>query len=305
MQNRGSKLLFCFMISFLILSLSGCSGMGAAGSTSVGAFSKASQTPAAMPTATQLPPTETPIPLPTNTPEPTFTPTPVVVQVSPGEELTVPILLYHHIGEDGVGNRYYVSTSAFQEQMRWLYEHHYQTITISQLADLILYGGEMPLRPVVITFDDGDADMVENALPVLQKYGFVATSYVIARWIDAPHFITSDQVLQLSKAGWEIGSHSMSHVDLTQNEGNLEYEVRDSLLRLNQNYGLAVKSFAYPFGMINANVVNFTARAGYAAAVGLGISYKHGYYDLFYLSRMEVRQEYTLDQFIALLPWND
>ena len=163
----------------------------------------------------------------------------------------------------------------------------------------------MPQRPVVITFDDGDEDMVTNAFPILQKYNFVATSFIIVRWIDAPKFITSDQITQLAKAGWEIGSHSMSHVDLTQNENNLDYEVRESLVRLNADFKLKVTSFAYPFGVIDTNIVNYTSRAGYTAAVGLGTSVKQGYYDLYYLSRMEVRQEYEMDQFIAMLPWVD
>ncbi|MPN08908.1 Poly-beta-1,6-N-acetyl-D-glucosamine N-deacetylase [bioreactor metagenome] len=189
--------------------------------------------------------------------------------------------------------------------MKWLSDHGYKTITIKQLSDLILNGGQMPKKPVVITFDDGDADMVSNALPILQKYDFIATSYLIVKWIDAPHYITSDQVGELVKAGWEIGSHSMSHLDLTQNEDNLSYEIRESRTRLNEKFGLEVKSFAYPFGMIDEKVVNFTANSGYQAAVGLGNTYQQGLFDLFYLVRMEVRQEYSMDDFINLLPWKD
>lgn len=297
-----------FGLSVLILSifvLSACGGLGSAGSAPFSALFKSSPTPTNLPTATPLPPTETPTPLPTNTPEPTFTPTPELVQVEAGKTLDVPILLYHHISDEGPGNRYYVSPKAFDEQMKWLSDHGYKTITIKQLSDLILNGGQMPKKPVVITFDDGDADMVSNALPILQKYDFIATSYLIVKWIDAPHYITSDQVGELVKAGWEIGSHSMSHLDLTQNEDNLSYEIRESRTRLNEKFGLEVKSFAYPFGMIDEKVVNFTANSGYQAAVGLGNTYQQGLFDLFYLVRMEVRQEYSMDDFINLLPWKD
>lgn len=305
MHKREIQLFVFVSVILIFISSAGCSILGTTGSISLSPLSKPSQTPTELPTATSVPPTETQTPLPTETPLPTFTPTPELVQVSAGQELTVPILLYHHINDEVPGNRYIVSISVFDEQMKWLCDHHYQTITISQLADLILFGGSMPQRPVVITFDDGNGDIVTNALPILQKYGFVATSYLIVRWIDAPNYITSDQVSILSNAGWEIGSHTMSHVDLTQNENNLDYEVRQSLLRLNEDYGLKVKSFAYPFGVIDTNVVNFTSRAGYSAAVGLGTSIKQGLYDLYYLSRMEVRQEYSMDQFIAMMPWVD
>ncbi len=303
MMLRGRNIILFILICVFLLSANGCASVGSAGSVTFNDLLKSTATSTLEPTFTLALPTETPIP--TNTPEPTLTPTQAFIQVNPGEVLTVPILLYHHISDDGIGNRYYVSPAVFKKQMAWLADHHYQTITVEQLANLILYGGQMPQRPVVITFDDGDADMVTNALPILKQFGFVATSYLIVKWIDAPHYITSEQVAQLIQEGWEIGSHSMSHVDLTQNEGDLDYQVRESRVRLKELFGYDVKTFAYPFGMIDQTVANFTSRAGYLAAVGLGNSYQQGLYDLYYLIRMEVRQEYSIDQFINLLPWKE
>jgi Predicted xylanase/chitin deacetylase len=217
----------------------------------------------------------------------------------------VPILLYHHIAHDTTGNRYFISPETFATQMQWLYDHHYQTITATQLADVIIYGGQIPERAVVISFDDGDQDVINNALPVMRKYGFVGTAYIIVSWIGSPDFDTADQIKELIADGWEIGSHSMSHVDLTKNEGNLDYEIRHSLTRLHDDFGINVKSLAYPFGVIDATVVNATAKAGYSNGVGLGTGYHQGLSDLFYLTREEVRQEYSMDQFIGLLPWKE
>jgi len=289
----------------MILGLSACSLSNASGTSGLNLVKTNAITaiPTVSATPTMIPSTDTP--QPTNTAEPTFTPTPAMITVKAGEDVNVPILLYHHIAEDLTGNRYFVTPETFETQMKWLYDHHYQTITTTQLANVIIYGGQIPERAVVITFDDGNQDVVKNALPIMQKYGFVGTAYIIVRWIGAPGFDTSDQIKQLHDAGWEIGSHSMSHVDLTKNEGNLDYEVRNSLVKLNQDYGLDVKSLAYPFGAIDSKVVTFTSRAGYSNAVGLGTTYKQGYFDLYYLVRMEVRQEYSMDQFIALLPWQN
>lgn len=302
MGSKSSKKLIT-LIFVVILSLTACSRINPGGSPSLHGYpgEPSTFTPEGVDTATvQL---STTTPLPTETPTPTATP--VMVEVIAGENLTVPILLYHHVDHDDTGNRYFIPVETFDAQMKWLYDHHYQTITISQLADLIKNGGKIPERPVVITFDDGDADMVLNALPVLDKYDFVATSYLIVTWIDAPGYITSDQVFKLADAGWEIGSHSMSHVDLTQNMASINYEVSDSMLELSQRYGVNVTTFAYPFGMINADVANAVANSGYTAAVGLGVSVIHGWGDLYYLNRLEVRREYSMDQFIAMLPWQD
>jgi len=299
---------FLFTFSFaLFVGLVGCAASGTTGSVSLIQLIKGGQptaTATQMPTATPEPPTPTATFTSTAEPSPTATPTPVMVVVNAGDELTVPILLYHHISDDNPGNRYYVPVAIFEEEIKWLYDHHYQTITVAQLADLILHGGQLPQRPVVITFDDGDEDVVTNALPIMQKYGFIGTSYLIVGWINAPGYVTSDQVASLHNAGWEIGSHTMSHIDLTQTD-QVDYEVRNSKNTLNGDYGLDVKTLAYPFGLINSDVVNRTSRAGYVAAVGLGTSVTQGPGDLFYLSRMEVRQEYSMDQFIAMLPWTD
>lgn len=290
----------------IILSLTACSTAGASGFLFQGQLATPTQptaSPLASATPTAIPATATPIP--TETPVPTLTPTPALITVKAGQDVTVPILLYHHISEDTTGNRYFVSPSVFETQMKWLFDHHYQTITISQLANVIIYGGQLPERAVVITFDDGDQDVITNALPVMQKYGFIGTAYIIVKWIGAEGYDTPDQIAQLHAAGWEIGSHSMSHVDLTQNEDNLQYEIRTSLLKLNKDYGLDVKSFAYPFGVIDARIITYTSKAGYTSAVCLNTSVTQGLNDLYCLSRMEVRQEYSMDQFIAMLPWQD
>jgi len=292
------------LLTAMVLMLSACSAAGS--STSLLGFLSPAQptsTPTLTPTSvpTEIPPT----PTATATPAPTQTPTPALIQVKAGQQVDVPILLYHHIAEDSTGNRYFVSPEVFATQMQWLYDHHYQTITTSQLADVILHGGQIPERAVVITFDDGDQDQVTNALPIMKKYGFVGTAYIIVTWVGAAGYDTPDQIKQLSDAGWEIGSHTMSHVYLTTVENNLDYEIRNSLVELQKKYNVKVTSIAYPFGDIDSTVATYTSHAGYTNGVGLGTTYQHGLSDLYYLVRMEVRQEYTMDQFIALLPWKD
>jgi peptidoglycan/xylan/chitin deacetylase (PgdA/CDA1 family) len=294
------KMTLILVVLSTILVANGCSSSGGIGLGQLFTTPTATATATDIPTTTQIPPTSTPAP--TQTPEPTLTPTPALTMVKAGQDVDVPILLYHHIAEDTTGNRYYITPETFATQMKWLHDHHFQTITTTQLANAIIYGGQIPERAVVISFDDGDQDVITNALPVMQKYGFIGTAYIIVSWIDSPDFDTTDQIKQLIADGWEIGSHSMSHVDLTQNEGNLEYEVRHSQVRLHQDFGVNVKSLAYPFGVIDATVVTATAKAGYSNGAGLGTGYHQGLFDLFYLIREEVRQEYSMDQFIALLP---
>ena len=259
-------------------------------------------TPSATATATATP---TPSATATSTATPTITPTPTpaFITVEKGK-ITVPILLYHHITADLDGSRYNVDPAIFEEQIKWLYDNHYSTISVSQVASLILNGGQMPLRPVVITFDDGNIDVFSNAYPILDKYGFTATFYIVDRYLNGKDMISTAQVKELIQKGWEIGSHSKYHTDLMSPGADLETEIRLSKLDMQERLGISIDTFAYPFGSANETVIDKTIRSGYTSAVGLGEAITHGYYDIFYLNRIEIQADYNMEKFKSLLPWS-
>lgn len=157
----------------------------------------------ALPTATPEPtitPTATETPQPTQTPLPTHTLTPTWAY-SPAGSATVPILLYHHIANPENPSRYHVSPEIFEEQMTWLFDHGYTAIPITLLVNAIKEGAELPAKPVVITFDDGDLDVYENAFPIMQKYGFSGVFYIITDWIDAKNMVTKAQLDEMIASG--------------------------------------------------------------------------------------------------------
>jgi peptidoglycan/xylan/chitin deacetylase (PgdA/CDA1 family) len=259
----------------------------------------ATSSPTLTNTATATP-TETPIPTSTATATPV--PTPTWETFGPGE-VTAPILLYHHIADNETGNRYYISPKTFEQQMLKLKELGYQTITASQLAEVILHGGTLPPRPVVITFDDGDLDVIENAYPILKELGFVATMYVVSNYMDQPNFLSSSQLRELAEAGWEIGSHSSNHLDLTLNYGLFYQEMNLSRQDIEKKVGVRIRTFAYPYGKVDQKVMAKLSEYGYQAGMGLGTSVNHSLYTIFYLSRQEVQSTYSMESFITLLPW--
>ena len=115
--------------------------------------------------------------------------------------------------------------------------------------------------------------------------------------------MTTDMVKELAANGWEVGAHSMNHLDLTTQKDNLDEETSGVRAMLKAELGVPIDTFAYPFGIIDADVVNAVGRAGYFGAMGLGIVNEHGLYDLYYLSRDEVRAGTTLEEFGQLLPF--
>lgn len=261
-------------------------------------------TPTASPTATPLTPTP-PLP-PTFAPAPAPTPTPAWTFQQ--GEIVCPILLYHRIAvppeDDPLSARYYVAPADFRAQMEALRAWGYTAIPISLLVRAITVGAELPERPVVITFDDGDLTVYQQAFPVMRAQGFPGVFYLVDKYLGAEGFVNEEQVREMAAAGWEIGSHSMTHVDVRLAPERLQVEGRQSRLSLERRLGLPVETFAYPFGGFDASTGEKIRKYGYSAAVGLGTSYRHSPGTLFYLSRIEVRQAYSLEDLAARLPWS-
>jgi peptidoglycan/xylan/chitin deacetylase (PgdA/CDA1 family) len=251
--------------------------------------------PAFTPTLTNTPtPTETPIP--TETPEAIF---------NPGGDVIAPILLYHHVSEAGGGNRYFVTPEVFQAQLQALRDWGYTSLTVSDLVNVLINGGELPARPVVITFDDGNIDIYQNAFPIMQEMGFVGTFYIVGNRLQSKYYVDAEQLKEMINAGWEIGDHSMSHIDLTLDHSVIGYEAATSRSVLVDALGVSINTFAYPYGKIDDFVVNSISEYGYRAGMGLGTSWRHTWGTIFYMSRIEVQGSYDMAKFASLLPWSN
>lgn len=248
-------------------------------------------------------PTATPIPTiaPTLPPILQPGPTPIFVLQGPGT-IVCPILLYHRIETPAIPNEYYVSPENFHAQMQALKDWGYTPIPISLLLKAIKEGAPIPERPVVITFDDGDITVYTTAFPVMQEFGFVGVNYLVGNRLNAEGFMRSEHLLELAKAGWEVGSHSMTHADLTQSQDPFN-ELFNSRVRLEDWLGLPVETFAYPFGL-NTDAIKNTVSQYYSGAVGLGAPFNQGSANLYYLWRRPVKYEWDLETFGSFLPWN-
>jgi peptidoglycan/xylan/chitin deacetylase (PgdA/CDA1 family) len=249
---------------------------------------------------------------PSQTPEPTETLIPTAdltasyleswVWVEPGQAVTAPILLYHHVSNEPKTSRYYVTVDAFKEQMQGLKAAGYQAIPVSLLVKAISEGAELPVRPLVITFDDGTEDVLLNAFPVLESLGYVGNIYLVGKYLNADGFLSTDQAQTMLDAGWEFGSHGMKHIDLLTIR-DLREELAGSKAFLKKQFGKPTLTFAYPYGSASPNVISQTYQYGYLAGMGLGSSWTHSKSNLFYLSRIEVKNGITSEELRALLPY--
>ncbi len=263
-----------------------------------------------VPATLTLSPTDTPTAPPSETPLPTFTftptPTPEPQWYLQGpNEVVVPILLYHHIGVSPSDSLYYVPPYAFEQQMVLLDRWGYQTISVELLVKALKQGAELPPKPIILTFDDGSGTTYTNALPIMQKYNFIGTAFIVTNYIGIPNYMTVDQIRELYAAGWEIGSHGLNHTNLTENPARQMDEIVESRRRLESLLGLPVMSFAYPFGAYDRDSVSYAHSAGYIAALGLGDESLQANKNLFYLYRQAVTGTDDLRAFAQLLPWRE
>jgi peptidoglycan/xylan/chitin deacetylase (PgdA/CDA1 family) len=205
------------------------------------------------------------------------TPTPVLASTNPWI-LHVPVLMYHRIvpsaiaKASGSNSSLAVPPTTFDKQMAALAAAGWHTINTATLAADMATRVRPPAKTFVITIDDGWSDGYTYALPILQKYGFVATYYVIAARIDRPSFLSSVQLQALVAAGEEIGDHTVDHKSLpSQSPSSLKYQIDVAAARIAQVTGRWPVSLAYPFGRKGTKTI-----AAVAACQDLQVAFLEG-----------------------------
>ena len=289
------KKIFILIMGLSIL-LSGCG---------TGVFAK--PIPTTTITSTPLPPTETITVTPTSTITPTFTasPIPTAAWIHQGPDtVIVPIILYHWIAVSPINSQYYVPPEKFEEEMKLLHDWGYTTITTQLLIKAISEGADLPPRPILITFDDGHLNNYTTAFPIMQKYGFTGVLYIIANYMGTDQYMNADEIKEMAAAGWEVGSHTISHMDLTTLDPyGQRHEIVDSRTLLENALGVPILTIAYPFGISDPGVLDYAHFAGYIGGMSLGFTDDQGISNLYTLQRRDIKGTYDVKQFAAFLPW--
>jgi peptidoglycan/xylan/chitin deacetylase (PgdA/CDA1 family) len=203
----------------------------------------------------------------------------------------LPILVYHHIRQRSPMDsralrRLTVTPEIFQQQMQYLQDNGYHIVSFSSLENFFERGGELPTRPVIISFDDGWESQFQVAVPILEKYQFTATFFVIANYVGCRGFLSVDELRAMVGRGMSIGSHSRSHPHLENitDAKRLWGEIYGSKAVLESELGVPVTEFAYPYGSYNAAAVNMVMLAGYKAARAANFGSLHSADEIYRLS---------------------
>jgi peptidoglycan/xylan/chitin deacetylase (PgdA/CDA1 family) len=205
-----------------------------------------------------------------------------------------PILMYHYIRinpvpSDILGLHLSVTPWEFNQQMKYLRNHGYHAISIAQLARHIRYGARLPRKPFVVSLDDGYSDAYSAAFPILKRYHFHATFFIVTGFVGTPRYMTWNQIRRLDRAGMEIGVHTLDHMDLTILPAwRVWQEIHRSKIEIEQHLGHAVWVFAYPSGAFNQLALQDVHRVGYLAAVSTNPGTLHSQTTINYLARVRV-----------------
>lgn len=194
------------------------------------------------------------------------------------QEDLFPIFGYHSVIEDSeeIINPYLeIKKSYFEKQIKYFNEEmNCRWILLGDLVEnYILKNEKIPKNSCVINFDDGRKNNYDIAFPILKNNNIIATFYIIFGHLGKKSYMTSSEVSDLFRSGNEIGSHTLTGGGLVNadwfegifNDEELYKQVSDSK-KYAQDFFYDVKTFAYPLGEWNDNVVSAIKNSGYIAA---------------------------------------
>jgi peptidoglycan/xylan/chitin deacetylase (PgdA/CDA1 family) len=222
--------------------------------------------------------------------------------------ITMPILLYHYVRTppsmltDLVGYKLSVSPEDFAAQMDWLAVNRYHPVDFTDVRAYFAGIAPLPSKPVVITFDDGYADLYSAAFPILLSHRFKAVAYIVSSFVGQSRYVSKDEILEMDRGGIQIASHTVDHPNLARSSfGSTMFQLVESKRWLEQLVGHPVVDFAYPSGRASTQVVSALNTAGYDTAVTEQLSLSHGRYDRFMWTRVRVGGGESMADFISSL----
>jgi len=178
----------------------------------------------------------------------------------------VPVLMYHSIA-NLPGNNLGLSPEKFAQQMQYLHDAGFTSISLDTLYAVLQDKGKLPPKPVVITFDDGYPNSYSVAFPILKQHNLTATIFVVSAWVDHG-MLTWTQLKEMQAYGISIQSHTVNHLDLrTLSPAQQKQELAASKAEIENRLQSKVNFFCYPSGKYNIATLSLLKDLGYEMAV--------------------------------------
>ena len=219
----------------------------------------------------------------------------------------LPVICYHSI--DDSGSLQSVLPKQFERQMIYLAEHDYRTISLGELCRLLRDKEPFPRKTIVLTFDDGYRNNLTVAMPILLRFGFTATIFVVTgsvgcnigwkRTDDVPDLdIASwEELRAMHDAGMDIQPHTANHSNLCQlKPDEARREIIESKQAIEKNIGKRATLFACPYGETNLGIEKILKEQGFAGAVSMKFGHVRTGDNVFALKRVYVTRFFQLSE---------
>ncbi len=226
-----------------------------------------------------------------------FTRNPSLGSPSPaGKAVKLPIIMYHYVEYrksfgDLIEKRLDINPDIFEKQLITLKQAGYNSYFVKDVPNIIEKKKTVPLKSLVLSFDDGYEDFYSTIFPILKKYNFKATLFVSYNYVGRKGFVTFPQMAEMIASGRvEIGSHTIDHLFLTAVPRSIaRTQIFNSKNLLEKKLGVPIKTFAYPYGAFDKTLAKMVQEAGYKAAVSVINGDLQSEENLYYLSRISAQ----------------
>src|SRR5690349_149663 len=234
---------------------------------------------------------------------------------SPETTSRLPVLMYHRIASDGPDElrRYRLDPAEFEEQLDHLRGAGYRGVTLEEWRVACERRKPLPGRAVLLTFDDGYGDFVSAAWPLLRRYGFTATVFIVAgemggssSWDrelggEAP-LMSWREARRLQWRGVQFGSHTLSHPHMTSlSNAEVVREAARSRTLIAEHLGAPPTAIAYPYGDCDGAIAHLMGACGYTFGLTADEGHAELEHSLLLMPRIEVRGDQRFEDFVAKL----
>lgn len=210
--------------------------------------------------------------------------------------------MYHYISApplraDAIRLDLSVPPERFEAHLRYLQDQGYTTVALHDLALALQIGHPLPKKPLILTLDDGYRDNYVNAFPLLLKYGFSGTFFLVTAYIDQghPQYVTWDQVVEMDAGGMEMGAHGHTHVDLRgRSVDYLVWQILGAKEAIEARTEKPVRFFCYPSGKYDHVAIKVLRSANYWGALTVSEGAEHWSDRMFTLERIRVHGHYEV-----------
>lgn len=200
------------------------------------------------------------------------------------DRVFLPVIMYHSVkeGREGLG-AYVVSSDILEKDLCWLEENGYETVFVGEVIDYVKNGGDLPDKPVMITFDDGMMDNMQTALGVMEKHGAKGVYSVVGEYCEGEYGYMDWSDISSFEANplVEIQNHSYRMHELDRRrgssrmkgEGFCQYvtafasDTSKMQILLEENAGIKAACYTYPFGIISEETVPVLEYLGFEASL--------------------------------------